>query len=313
MVNCYLKIKFSILDLFVIILLFICSIITKKRIFVISNPYGRWGNRLMLFSYIIAWANQHNAIVLNPSFLEYKKHFKNFNGQVIGIVPNKFYNLIKIPEFLINILSESFKRISYRKICIKSIECFDLASVDVNYESKSFQDILISNKIVFFNGFLFGKRNFYLVDDQRGKLKELFVFSNNVLKKSKNILSSIGKHKVVGICMRQGDYKNHFGGKLYLQDCEYKILIDRIINLFGKGYGIFVACEEMKDINIHEEAYFNYGEPAINLCTLSNCDYLVGPASTFMTWAAFLNNIPTCYIDRENFKTKDLLFQETTF
>ena len=115
MVNYYYKIKFLLLDLSVIILLLICSIVTNKKIFIVSFPYGRWGNRLMLFSYIIAWANQHNAIVLNPSFLEYKKYFKNFNSHVIGIEPNKFYHLIKIPIFLINIFSESFKRISYPK------------------------------------------------------------------------------------------------------------------------------------------------------------------------------------------------------
>ena len=313
MVNYYFKIKFIFLDLSVIILLLIYSTVTNKKIFVVSNPYGRWGNRLMLFSYIIAWANQHKAIVLNPSFLEYKKYFKKFNAYVIGIEPNKFYRLIIIPKFLINIFNESFKRISYRTIKIKKIRCFDLESFDDNYESESFQDILISNKIIFFYGFLFGKRNFDLINGQRKELKVLFQFSNDIIKQSTEFLNLIGKPKIVGVCMRQGDYKNHFGGKLYLNDNEYKILIDRIKSIFGNDYGVFVACEENKDLVIHEEAYFNYEDPAVNLCTLSNCNYLIGPASTFMTWAAFLNDVPTCYIDRVNFKTKDLIFQETTF
>ena len=313
MANYYLKIKFFFLDLSVIILLLIYSIVTNKKIFVVSNPYGRWGNRLMLFSYIIAWANQHNAIVLNPSFLEYKKYFRNFNAHVIGIKPSKFYRLIILPKILINIFNESFKRISYRKIKIRKIRCFDLEFENQNYESENFKNILHSNRVVFFYGFLFGKRNFDLVNGQRKDLKALFQFSDDITKQSIEILNLVGKPKIVGVCMRQGDYKNHFGGKLYLRDHEYKILIDRIISLLGNDYGVFVACEEMKNNSVHEEAYFNYEDPAVNLCTLSNCDYLVGPASTFMTWAAFLNNIPTCYIDRENFKTKQLLFQETTF
>ena len=313
MVNYYSKIKFSILDKSVIILLLIYSVLTKKKIFVVSNPYGRWGNRLMLFSYIIAWANQHNAIVLNPSFLEYKEYFKKFNCRVIGIKPNKLYHLIKLPQFIINFFCESFKRISYRKIYLKEIKCYDLECENENYESTSFQNILISNRIIFFNGFLFGKRNFNLVKEQRYKLKCLFEFSEKVINKSREILNSVDKPKIVGICMRQGDYINHFGGKLYLHDSEYKVLVDRIKNLFGNDFGVFVACEEQKDYIVHKEAYFNYGEPAINLCTLSNCDYLVGPASTFMTWAAFINNVPTCYIDKDNFRTKELLFVETTF
>jgi hypothetical protein len=113
--------------------------------------------------------------------------------------------------------------------------------------------------------------------------------------------------------MRQGDYKNHFGGKLFLEDHEYKILLDRLKIHFGNDFGIFVACEEKKDKTLDSSVYFNYGDPAVNLCTLSNCDYLIGPASTFMTWAAFLNNVPTCYIDRTNYKSKDFAFDEVSF
>ena len=72
-----------------------------------------------------------------------------------------------------------------------------------------------------------------------------------------------------------------------------------------------ISCT--KDEILDESAYFNYGEPAVNLCTLSKCNYLIGPASTFMTWAAFLNNVPTCYIDRTNYKSKDLVFEEVSF
>ena len=311
--NYYYKIKFYILDHSVIFLLFTFSLLTNKKIFIVSNPYGRWGNRLMLFSYIIAWANLHNAIVLNPSFLEYKEYFKNFNANGIGLKPSQFNKLIKLPKFLTNLLNESFKRISYRDIRCKKINCFDLETESLDYEGRKFRKLLSYSRMIFFHGFLFGKRNFGLVSSQRKELKCLFEFSNLVLKQSNTILSLIGKQKIVGVCMRQGDYKNHFGGILYLHDHEYKVLIDRVINRLGNDYGIFVACEEKKDKTIHHGAYFNYGDPAVNLCALSKCDYLIGPASTFMTWASFINNVPTCYINRDDFKTKELLFLETTF
>jgi hypothetical protein len=113
--------------------------------------------------------------------------------------------------------------------------------------------------------------------------------------------------------MRQGDFKDHYGGKLYLEDHDYKVFIHRLKKLFGNNFEIFVACEEIKDKQIDESSYFNYGGPAVNLYTLSKCNYLIGLASTFMTWAAFLNNIPTCYIDRTNFNSKDLVFKEFSF
>ena len=313
MENYYYKIKFFILDHILILLLLLYSLWLNKKIFIISCPYGRWGNRLMLFSYMLAWAKQHDAIVFNPSFEEYDKYFKNFNSNVVGIMPNNFFKQIIIPQKILKFVNDSFIRISYRKLKITNVYSFNLESENDHYQSKSFQNLLSSYKIIFFHGFLFGQRNFNLVKVLRKDLNSLFEFSDNIQIRAIEILNLIKKPKIVGVCMRQGDYKNHFGGKLFLNDYEYKILIDRVQRLFGGDYGVFVASEEMKENPIHHGAYFNYGDPAVNLCTLSKCDYLIGPASTFMTWASFINNVKTCYIDRDNFRTKELVFHETTF
>ena len=110
--NYYIFIKFILSDIFITYLLILFSCIINKRVFIISNPYGRWGNRLMLFTYMIAWAKQHDAIVLNPSFVEYSSYFKNFDRRVLGIMPNDLLKLIKIPECLLDFLNESFKRMA---------------------------------------------------------------------------------------------------------------------------------------------------------------------------------------------------------
>lgn len=313
MVNYYFNMKFFIFDYFLILLLLFYSNIINKKIFIISCPYGRWGNRLMLYSYIISWAKKFEGIVLNPSFIEYKDYFKNFESNIFGLIPCKVPSTNKFPKFFSNIINDSFKRISYRKIKIPKIISLDLESENEDYENKSFQSLLLYNKVIFFRGFLFGKRDFKSVSDQREYIKILFNFSDNVVSRSNEILGSIDKSYIVGVCMRQGDYKNHFGGKLYLEDHEYKVLIHRLKKYFGNDFGIFVACEEKKNDLLDQSAYFNYREPAVNLCTLSRCDYLIGPPSTFMTWAAFLNNVPTCYIDRTNYNSKDLVFAEVSF
>ena len=267
----------------------------------------------MLFSYMITWAKKHDAIVLNPSFLEYKNYFRNFKDNTIGVIPDGFLQLIKLPESLAIHINESFKRISYRKIKTKNINSFDLSSEKIDYEGKVFEKILSSTKIIFFDGFLFGKRNFNFVREQREYLKNLFEFTVNIQNRSNEILDSIEKPYIVGICMRQGDYKDYLDGKFYLEDNEYKVLLDRIKKHFDDDIGIFVACEEKKKKSLDSGSYFNYGDPAVNIYTLSKCDYLIGPASTFMTWAGFLNNVPACYIDRTNYKSKELVFSEVSF
>ena len=243
MENYYYKIKFYIIDHIIVLLLLLYSLLTNNKIFIISNPYGRWGNRLMLFSYMIVWAKQYNAIVLNPSFLEYKKYFSHFSANAVGLNPSKFNQIIRFPKCLTIWLNESFKRISYRSIRCKKVNNFDLAKETLNYDGNKFRKLLSSRRITFFHGFLFGKRNFNYINEQRKELKCLFEFSSNILKESRDIIHSIGKPKIVGVCMRQGDYINHFNGKLYLHDHEYVLLIDRVKKLFGDDFGIFVACE----------------------------------------------------------------------
>ena len=313
MENYYFKVKFLIFDYFLLLLIFIYSHLINKKIFIIGSPYGRWGNRLMLFSYVISWSKKFNGIVLNPSFFEYEEYFKNFKSNVLGLISRKSPPKNKIPKFFSKMVRKSFERISCRNIKIPRIISFDLESENEDYEKESFQTLLHHNKVVFFRGFLFGKRNFNSVANLRNYLKNLFEFSDKIVSRSNEILHSINKSYIIGVCMRQGDYKHHFDGKLFLEDHEYKMLLDRLKFHFGNDFGIFVACEEQKDKTLDDSVYFNYGEPAVNLCTLSKCDYLIGPASTFMTWAAFLNNVPTCYIDRDNFNSKQLVFSEVSF
>ena len=160
--------KYFLFDYFLILFLLLYSHLINRKIFIIGCPYGRWGNRLMLYSYVIAWAKKFEGIVLNPSFIEYKNYFKNFESNIFGFIPYKVPTKNKVPKFLTKLINDSFKRISYRKIKIPRVISFDLESENENYEKNSFQSLLSSNKVIFLSGFLFGKRNFKLVSNQKG-------------------------------------------------------------------------------------------------------------------------------------------------
>ena len=149
MVNYYFKIKFFIFDHFLILLLLFYSHIANKKIFIIGTPYGRWGNRLMLYSYIISWSKKFNGIVLNPSFIEYEEYFKNFKSNVFGLIPCKAPTKNKIPKFFSKMINESFNRISYRKIKIPRIISFDLESENEDYEKNHFKLYYVVAKLFF--------------------------------------------------------------------------------------------------------------------------------------------------------------------
>ncbi len=112
--------------------------------------------------------------------------------------------------------------------------------------------------------------------------------------------------------MRQGDYKDHFNGKLYLTDEEYSGLIRRLQFQYP-DHGIFIACEEKKVGFQINKAFISYQNPALNLCILSRCDLLIGPPSTFMTWAAFYQDLYVCYIDKFSWDRKLYSFAPVKF
>ena len=120
MVNYFFNMIFFIFDYFMIFFLLSYSLILNKKIFIIGTPYGRWGNRLMLYSYIISWSEKFNGIVLNPSFIEYEEYFKNFKNNFFGLFPCKVSPKKKIPKLLTIEYFAIFPITGYPKSLIKA-------------------------------------------------------------------------------------------------------------------------------------------------------------------------------------------------
>ena len=66
--------------------------------------------------------------------------------------------------------------------------------------------------------------------------------------------------------------------------------------------GFFIASDEEQDITKFAgfPCYFRQGHPVENINALSRCDYLVGTPSTFLTWPAFIGNMPCLQLFPEN-------------
>jgi len=292
--------------------LLLISHILDKKIFVIARPYGRWGNRLMLFSYIQCWAKKNDCIVFNPSFEEYASHFKNFQSNKVAWIPeNK--TIIFIFSMVSKLTVQALIRSTYRKYILPKLLKIDLENDHENCSEELIIKKLNHFRIILFYGFLFGKRDFEIIRQERQQLRLLFQMNEEISLEYQLLRRKIKSNKIIGVCMRQGDYKDYNNGKYYLTDKDYLFLISKLKKLFSASFDIFVACEENK-INMNSNGfYISFGNPALNLYTLSNCDLLIGPPSTFMTWAAFLNDTPVCYIDKFSWNRKDYIFETTSF
>lgn len=101
---------------------------------------------------------------------------------------------------------------------------------------------------------------------------------------------------LVGVHIRQTDFKQHEGGRFFFTTGEYAELMKRTRSLFaGQSVKFLVVSDEPKAREEFPgvECSFGSGQPIEDMYALGGCDYLVGShASSFSLWPAFLNRIP---------------------
>ena len=100
---------------------------------------------------------------------------------------------------------------------------------------------------------------------------------------------------VVGVHLRRGDYKEMMP-QWYFDDATYLRMMREFESSIGRRVKFAMVSNE--PINV---AYFREngqdvmdasGSPQEDIVTLSLCDYIMGPASTFSWWAAYYGNKP---------------------
>ena len=116
---------------------------------------------------------------------------------------------------------------------------------------------------------------------------------------------------VVGVVIRHGDYREYLGGKyFYSLSVFQRVLEELTAHMSPFRPGFFIASDEDQDTSVFEQFpyYFRQGHPVENLNALSRCDYLVGTPSTFLTWPAFIGNMPCFQLFPENLKQEKMTF-----
>ena len=126
----------------------------------------------------------------------------------------------------------------------------------------------------------------------------------------------------VGVHIRRGDYKTFNGGKFFYTDEQYVKVIKNFLNLIqtnlnkegrvDSSVAIYICGN---DPTLDKDYYrqqlstlngplsietpslsFPDGNPGEDLCLLSQCDYLIGPPSTFTLVASMYHDTPLCWL-----------------
>lgn len=155
----------------------------------------------------------------------------------------------------------------------------------------------------------------YLAQTKK-ELQHIFLPRHEITKKAVAFMSTIRQKAdiVVGVHIRHGDYKTFEGGKYYYSFEEYHAFMLQVKQLYeGENVAFFISSNADFSVEIFPDCNcFRFGkEPSgdmLDLYTLSLCDKIMGPWSTYSRWASFIGEKPLFC-----FKTKDQIVQNDSF
>lgn len=140
------------------------------------------------------------------------------------------------------------------------------------------------------------------------ELQHLFKPKNDIVEKAERLMSSIRAQAdlVIGVHIRHGDYQTWRNGKYYYTLEDFHQFMLQLQTLYpDKRVAFFISSNSCFDTSAFEGCQcFRFDkEPSgdiLDLHTLSLCDRILGPWSTYSRWASFIGDVPLCFIKDRN-------------
>lgn len=151
---------------------------------------------------------------------------------------------------------------------------------------------LFHSRFVFIQGWLYRSDSF--IQKHKKIILDFFKPTDFHLNSVNRLLSS-DQEVLIGIHIRQGDYKTFEGGKYHFEMHQYRSLMKRALTMHEEKKILFLICS---DSNLKNEDFsdfpfiFGTGKEIEDLYAFSKCNYLIGPPSTFTMWASFYGDVP---------------------
>lgn len=250
-------------------------------------------NNLLQFAHVYAWGREHGRHTISMRFSYKYPYFHIRNTKHCSFF---WYLVAKYLSALRILPTASFKR----KGC----------------DRKSLEQKMLRNKHIVVSGW---EVRFYdLFLKYREEITKLFTFNDDIYDKVKRFMSEKGHEGALrlGIHIRRGDYKEWANGRYFYSDDVYIEYIQEFLSKHPTEKADIYICSNDPALNLD---YFRSqlsndainmlgGNPAEDLCLLSECDYLIGPPSTFSLVASMYRDIPLCWMDTS--EASDMKFEK---
>ena len=256
------------------------------------KPYGRLGNRLLRYSNLASWCWENGLTLWDPTLSDYEFLFPTFLGDPL------FSNNVQINRSSLVLGIRKILRFAIVKMAylpkFPHLSCDDRVGrfFDLNgEEGKSWLKANNKYPLIRIEGFWYTSGE--LREKYRNRLLRMFTPSMEILDQiNQNLLLADSNKKLIGIHVRRTDYSNFMEGGGYYDWDEYRNLMLMLMNRLAPDQVQFlVCCDESIPENFMNGLPILLGLGSINdIFTLSYCDLIIGPRSTFSNWASFIGN-----------------------
>lgn len=269
---------------------------------IISDTPGQLSNQLWAYCNMIALAKECNAN--------------------IAIVLNRgYYDMLDTPHIKLFRNIKIYPDDSFAAKCIKRVSGF----IRFRIRTKGFFQFLIKHlpvrvieNYISENQFksCYKQYHYYFLNSWEQRSNKLFFikhysFIRSLILPYVNTRTNVDERMrllktetpvIVGVHIRRGDYKQFMGGSFFFNDDIYAGYIKQLQLLLQPHKVLFyifshekIDINNFKDLNI----YFKKDQsPISDLWAMSQCNYIIGPPSTFSMWASFWKEAPLCFIDQ---------------
>jgi len=305
----------------------------NSKLFIIARRAGRLANRLVLFAHFIAFAEEKGHRVFNFTFNSYANLFETTQRDVFCRYPALVQKswVDSVPGLAHAIRSS---RIFYHAIRFASewqtrLPILGQGTVILREREKTENTPLHHPKVldqirdahvVLVDGWRFCASEW--VQRHAPKIRSYFRPVAACRESSRQAVDCLRQRSdvVIGVHIRQGDYRRWRGGKFFFTISQYARWMRELVEQFpGRQVSFLVCSDESRHANEFPRlnVEFGPGAPVTDLYALAQCDYILGPPSTFSHWASFYGNKPLFHVtdnhvrpDLDRFAPSRLNFRE---
>jgi hypothetical protein len=266
---------------------------------VVGTMIGRLANRLTLYAHVAAAAADHGFVAVQPNFGPYARYFPTAAREALPHFPAgarrwapAFPQCRRISRRAALVYGGALHQLQRHGLDVGLIRLARSEQLDLG--SDAFLDVLRRHRVVVLQDWFF--RTPEGCERHRDAIVRHLTPYRPYLDRAAAVAerARTGGATTVGVHIRRGDYDTYKDGRYFWSPAEYRLLMERAAAGI-EGHTRFVLCSD-EPVSLEEFAGLDVlrgeGHELVDLHTLAACDRILGPPSTYSSWASYYGDTP---------------------